>query len=78
MNIAAGTPLDAFVLLAELASVIKTHDDFYDRAETTVALTAHMPRDAVSPYLGLVVPIDSVDRELDLAIVAGARLAMPE
>jgi hypothetical protein len=78
VNVAAGTPLDAFVLLAELASVIKTQDDFDDRAETTVALTAHMPRETVSPYLGLVLPIDSVRRELDLAIVGGARLTMPE
>lgn len=78
VNAAAGTTLDAFVLLAELASVIKTQTDFYDRSESTFALTAHMPRETVSPYLGLVLPIDTVDRELDVAIVGGARLALPE
>lgn len=78
VNVAAGTALDDFVVLAELATVITVLVGAEDRSESTLALTAHMPRDTVSPYLGLVVPIDSVERELDLAIVAGARLALPE
>jgi hypothetical protein len=49
-----------------------------DRTEATLALTAHMPRDTVSPYLGLVAPVDSLRRELDFALVAGARFVFPK
>jgi hypothetical protein len=70
--------VDTVVLLAELATVITVLGNGDDRTASTLALAAHMPRDTASPYLGLVAPVDSLRRELDFALAAGARFALPE